>query len=395
MSQKTNKQIKTVLLHTSAWAVVLLLSMLDTETMTINKFMVKHSAPLWMFYIVVFYINYLILMPRFLFKKKTVKYIVFSFLLIGASFGCLKVHMLYNRKIDMQNRLVYILSNTDDKAVERGKDNRPTKREREIEYLKNELSKAFNISLFMPTARYNVSIIYRLLLVLAISMVLRFTQRWKSEEELRQQIEREHIASELEYLKQQINPHFLFNALNSIYSLTLPHSDTASNSILKLSSILRYMLYETESQKVLLDDEIAVIEDYIGLQELRLTEKTKLRFTKSGSTEFLYIDPLLLIPIIENAFKYGVDSAEDSFIDIRLSVEFNHLVMNVRNKIVKYKRENESFGIGIKNIRRRLDLLYPNNYILKTEEVESVFSVYLSIPIHSHNDAYKPNGISV
>ena len=145
------------------------------------------------------------------------------------------------------------------------------------------------------------------------------------------------------------------------------------------------MLYETDRSSVSLSDEISVIENYLGLQQLRLTDKTNLTFAKEGATEPYRIEPLLLIPLIENAFKYGIDSSETSYIDIKLKIDDGRLVMEVKNKIVGMKKEDKAGGIGIRNIKRRLELLYPERHVFRADEKNGEFLVYLSIPLSKEN----------
>jgi LytS/YehU family sensor histidine kinase len=222
--------------------------------------------------------------------------------------------------------------------------------------------------------------VYSIILVYLASISIRFIQKWQDDEKRHAEIERERISNELLFLKQQVNPHFLFNALNSVYSLTLSTSRSASNAILKLSSILRYMLYETENKMVDLRDEIAIISDYIDLQKLRLPENVKLNYVVKGEVENLKIAPLLLIPLIENAFKYGADNIGNSFIDIMLTVSGGKLELLVRNQVVgRTIRMEKDSGIGIKNIKRQLDLLYPGNYFFNIDQNEGIFTVLLQI----------------
>jgi LytS/YehU family sensor histidine kinase len=186
----------------------------------------------------------------------------------------------------------------------------------------------------------------------------------------------------LNFLKQQVNPHFLFNALNSTNSVTINTSDIASNTILKLSAILRYMLYETENKMVNLSDEIGIIDNYIDLQKLRLPRNVSVNYHVSGDTHNNQIAPLLLIPLIENAFKYGVDNVNDTFIDIIISIFDDTLTLEVKNRIIP--KSNEPFsdsGIGIKNIKRRLDLIYPDRYRFETDQKDDIFTVNLEIKL--------------
>jgi len=375
MKKRQETNVKNLSLHTAAWVVVLIITLVNTDDMSFNTWQLKFNLPMWFCYLIIFYVNYLVFIPRLMIKRRTVTYMLCSILLLAGVFTVQKLYMQYWRKADLSQRLEHISNSSAEHMFGR-------KREELIHRIEHEIERCYNIKQYNPVSRQNQPVIYRMLLVYAISLMLGLTKRWKFEEQRRKEIEREHIASELDYLKAQINPHFLFNALNSIYSLTIPYSETASNAVLKLSSILRYMLYETDHTSVSLSDEISVIENYLGLQQLRLTDKTRLTFVKEGATERYRIEPLLLIPLIENAFKYGIDSSEPSYIDIKLDINDGRLVMEVRNRIVNIKkRDDNTGGLGIRNIKRRLELLYPDRHTLKAEERNGDFFVYLSIPL--------------
>ncbi|MFI3322021.1 MAG: sensor histidine kinase [Rikenellaceae bacterium] len=252
---------------------------------------------------------------------------------------------------------------------------------RDLDVINREISRDSNFKFYSFSMR-NMTIFYGIMFIFSISIIIRFMERSKKEEERVASLQQEKISSELEYLKQQINPHFLFNALNSIYSLTILNSESSSDAVLKLASILRYMLYETDKDRVQLEDEIEVIENYLGLQQLRLTSKTEVNFTKIGNTEPYRIEPMLLIPILENAFKYGINSSKHTEINILLEVENDNLTFICENKIVKLKVDNKNSGIGIKNIRRRLDLLYEDNYTFKAGAKDDTFIVKLVLPLN-------------
>ncbi|MBN2519103.1 MAG: histidine kinase [Bacteroidales bacterium] len=232
--------------------------------------------------------------------------------------------------------------------------------------------KHFPIRNFLP--------LYSILLVYTASFSIRFIQKWREDEKIRAEVEKERVSSELSFLKQQVNPHFLFNSLNSIYSLSLSKSKNTTNAILKLSSILRYMLYETDNKQVPLTEELEIIKSYIDIQKLRITKKVKVNIDITGDPDNYKIEPLLLIPFIENAFKYGVDNINDSFIDIIIVILKNKLEFTVKNKIVqKPDDKKQNSGIGIKNIKRRLDLLYANNYKLDIKKFDDIYFVNLCL----------------
>jgi LytS/YehU family sensor histidine kinase len=222
----------------------------------------------------------------------------------------------------------------------------------------------------------------QLLIIVLASISFRFIQKWQDDEKIKSEIEKERISTELSFLKQQVNPHFLFNAINSIYSLSLSGKPSTSDSILKLSSIIRYMLYETDRKFVTLSNEIQIIKDYIELQKLRMTEKVKLTFQVTGESGQYSIAPLLMIPLIENAFKHGVDNISNSFIDINIEIKDDTLNLRIRNSIISRTELNdEKSGIGIKNIVRRLELLYPKAHFFNASRDDGYFLVLLRLAL--------------
>lgn len=222
----------------------------------------------------------------------------------------------------------------------------------------------------------------QLFIIVLASISFRFIRKWQDDEKVKFEIDKERISNELSFLKQQVNPHFLFNAINSIYSLSLSGNPSASDAILKLSSIIRYMLYETDRKFVTLKNEIEIIEDYIELQKLRITEKVKLTFQVSGDSGPYSIAPLLLIPLIENAFKHGIDNVSNSFIDINIEIKEDALNLRIRNSIISRTETNtEKSGIGIKNIIRRLELLYPKAHTFNSSRDDGYFLVILRLAL--------------
>ena len=197
-----------------------------------------------------------------------------------------------------------------------------------------------------------------------------------------EKLEREKKLKELELCRKEINPHFLFNAINNIYSLSITDSEVVSDSILKLSSILRYTLYETGGEEVKLKDELEIVDDYIQLQRLRLTDKVKLNYKIISDETEERIEPLIILTLLENAFKYGVDNSEPSFIDILLIVKDGRLSLCTRNKIVrKIGAKVTNSGIGLKNIKNRLEMIYPGKYDYRVNTDNMIYTAYLEIEL--------------
>ena len=201
-----------------------------------------------------------------------------------------------------------------------------------------------------------------------------------------QQLRIEKQEAELNYLKSQTNPHFLFNTLNNIYSLAKDKSDLAPESILRLSEILRFMLYETGGQYIRIEQEIKIISDYLALEQLRYDDTLRVSFQYDVQDMKQAIPPLLLIPLVENAFKHGAsETRHQPFVDIRLSLDEGQLVLLVKNSTehIPEKERLVKENIGLSNLRRQLELLY-TDYELSLEQGESVFVTVLKINLASH-----------
>lgn len=211
-----------------------------------------------------------------------------------------------------------------------------------------------------------------------LSFCLRLTYNFFNQEREKRMLENEKLTAELSFLKSQINPHFLFNSLNNIYSLTYHKSDRAPEAILKLSGIMRYMLQESDDDKVQLKDEIAYLDNYVSLQQLRFKEALAIDYKVNIESLELKIMPLLLISFLENAFKHGVVTNKEHPVRILVEVVNNRLhfvVSNFKNK----SHKDQTSGIGLENLKRRLELGYPNRYTLMVDDKELFYSSELFI----------------
>lgn len=196
------------------------------------------------------------------------------------------------------------------------------------------------------------------------------------------QLERDNLALELDFLKSQISPHFLFNTLNSIYRMSETNDPQTSETVLRLSSLVRYILYQGKDEEILLSKEVQFINDYISLAKLRYGEKVPLKFNLIEIDEPYKIVPLILIPFVENAFKHGPDrSRNDAWIDISLSVTNERLSLVVKNGVNHSATKSAYGGLGLQNTKRRLELHYPNRHKLITKENGNTYSVELIIDL--------------
>lgn len=214
--------------------------------------------------------------------------------------------------------------------------------------------------------------------------VTRHIYRYVKLKQAAQRLLIEKQAAELNYLRSQTNPHFLFNTLNNIYSLARDKNDLAPESILRLSKILRFMLYETSGAYIAIEQELKIISDYIALEELRYDETLRINFNHDIEDMKQALPPLLLIPLVENAFKHGVSETRNKpFVDIHLSINKRQLLFVVKNSAGAFAEETVKENIGLSNLRRQLELLY-TDYDLSVQQGASVFTATLKINLASH-----------
>ena len=210
---------------------------------------------------------------------------------------------------------------------------------------------------------------------------------WYQKNQRAQELEREKLKAELQLLKAQVHPHFLFNTLNNLYSLTLTQSDHAPEVVLKLAGLLRYMLYECNVPKVPLVKEIKLIQDYIQLEELRYGERLDLSVNISGCLEGKTIAPLMLLPFLENSFKHGAsEELDQAWISLDLTIQGNKLKFKLINAVPPSPLfisppEIAAHGIGLENVKKRLALIYPGRYELKTILEDETYLVSLSLDL--------------
>lgn len=200
----------------------------------------------------------------------------------------------------------------------------------------------------------------------------------------RENAEKEKLQKEIElnYLKEQVNPHFLFNSLNSIYSLARQHSPETPDLVMQLSELLRYQLESSKKETVLLKEELEFIENYLLIEEKRLSKRCTIEFLIEGNLLGLRISPMLLIPFIENAVKHGAQSTnEQSTIDISVAIKNTTLHFCVENSKPPIVSASKREGLGLENVKRRLNLLYPNAHLLEIDDMEKVYRVNLSIDL--------------
>ncbi|MBL7815660.1 MAG: histidine kinase [Saprospiraceae bacterium] len=232
------------------------------------------------------------------------------------------------------------------------------------------------------TQKFVVNLTLSSLLIVLFVGMLKFVEEWFELEARKKEIENERLTSELRFLKAQINPHFLFNTLNNLYYLAFTQSPNTTEVIAKLSQMMRYMMYDSNHPRVPLSKEIEYMENYISLEKLRLNNEVPILFEVRGNTDGVLIAPLIFITFLENAFKHGVsNSAKNTWVKASIEISGKACVYIVENsKMVETdKTVTEKSGIGLSNVKRRLDLSYPDNYELTVQDFSDRYIVELKM----------------
>ncbi|SMD37294.1 Histidine kinase [Reichenbachiella faecimaris] len=228
------------------------------------------------------------------------------------------------------------------------------------------------------TAFRNLVFVYP---VVGLATAIYLMSHWVKDYQMRTQLQREKLEAELKYLKAQVHPHFLFNTINNIYSLSLDQSPKTAQALLELSDLLSYMLYECNVDRISLKKEIELIENYINLERLRYSERLELQFHTDGEIEDASIAPLILLPFVDNCFKHGAgDSMAECFVHFTLTVKDGVLFLNLKNSVDNSgHRPQEHSGIGLPNTRKRLEGEYPDRYELEIKDAPDLYEVKLTI----------------
>lgn len=330
--EKHIKHRKKIIVHTLVWMFffILIFTQIYIERGSFPRgFFVRFILK-----IITFYVNYIILVPLFLFNKKHILYFTSAIVLLGINF--------------LVDYYIWVLPS------------------------------------FMDTNMSNVpKPVHGLLTVMfiVISTSIKIYEVWKESEDKEKEIVATQNLSELEALKSQLSPHFLFNSLNSIYSLARKKSNDAPEAIITLSELMRYMLYQTNDDFVLLQQELDYVQNYIKLQRLRIANNENVRINIRGGVSSQKIRPLLFISFVENAFKYGTDYKGNTNVKIEININNDELHFMCTNIIGENNVDKENSGIGLKNTKERLELLYPERHTLVITEDNQQFTINLSLKL--------------
>lgn len=232
------------------------------------------------------------------------------------------------------------------------------------------------------TVIHVVELVIGAIYVIALVSAIKLTYDWANEKKRNEDLQRIQLQTELNFLKSQIQPHFFFNTLNNLYALVIKQSPNAANVVMKLSEIMQYVLYEVKEPKISLMKSINYLYSYLELEKLRYGDRVKSEISIDGDIDEVEVPPLLFLPFIENCFKHGARNQEDINVLISFVVQDNFLYFTVTNNYVKHNDEKPKHGIGIENVKRRLQLLYGSAYSLKTRAKGNEYSVNLKLPLH-------------
>jgi Histidine kinase len=328
-------------------------------------------------FIILFFVNAEFLVPRYLLKKKYITY--FSSILFAISFVLAISFGLSNaERIDpmgqpgIQNRPRHLPP-----QFQQNQNHKPPQEfQRPPQPFQNQV----------PPRKLNIWFFNQILLnilVIGLGTGIKMSYSWVQNEQARKDLEKENLKSELAFLKTQISPHFFLNTLNNIHALTDFDVKEAQKAILELSKMMRYLLYESEQGNTTLVKEIEFLKSYIELMRRRIDDKVKIEIKFPEEIEDVSIPPLLFISFIENAFKYGVSYKFDSYIHIELMLISKHELLFVctNSQHVNEVQKTKASGIGLVNIKKRLNLLFNEDYSLSIEEGEKEYKAILKIPI--------------
>ncbi len=350
-----SKNTLQVFIHFIAWSIVFGLPFIifgkDTDIDIWDKML--HHAVVVSSMLIVFYLNYFILINKFLFQKKIGKFLLYNLVLIV-----------------IVGTTVHLWQEATMPPLPIGK---------EIPH-----------GIMPSRISFLIRDMITLLVIAILSTAIKTTAQWYTAEAEHQESEKRRTEAELMNLRQQINPHFLFNTLNNIYALIAISPDKAQTVVLELSKLLRYVLYENSGERVPLQKELEFIINYVELMRIRLTEDVDVELKIDIPNENnLSIAPMLFISLIENAFKHGVTPNKQSFIHINFSVENNKkLNCSISNSFSpKTDSDMSGSGIGLENLRKRLDLLYPDNYEFHTGELNGIYYSKIILPLQPDEKA--------
>lgn len=341
-------------------------------------------------FVVVFIINSIWLLPRLLFKGHTNFYIiilVMSAILVSISFQILSPVLYKNDPKLLEQRILQDPQLGREEMRPGAPPALPGNAPVSPELFKSGSSAGNSDNRRMPVPGQPmfqfINTLFISLLIAGFNTAIAVTNRWFTEEQARKEIEREHMQSELAFLQNQVSPHFFMNTLNNIHSLIEADQKLAQNAVIKLSEMMRYLLYESGRGTTTLSKEIEFLRSYVNLMQLRVDDSVKVSFDLPDNFENVSLPPLLFISFIENAFKHGVSYREPSSLTFTMTQNPGSLEFKAENTVSSYSKSDSMahhVGIGLENIKKRLNLLYSDNYQLTIDKSDKEYKVKLIIP---------------
>lgn len=389
-------KINTLIIHLTGWLLFLLMPVLflNSGNKTGSAWVLLSSPFYWLFcltYLFLFYFNILFLIPAFFLTKKYWLYSLLVLIMAGLVFFLQPFDKLLANNPRFRAQMAAAAKDSTSTNAVQNATGQTMARAMGADTNKRLFGPLPNASMHMqdpaikkPSGNAlwqhsaNVDIVSLVLFIMIVALGISVTtiEQWHTTEQKVVKAEAEKVNAELSFLKAQINPHFLFNTLNNIYTLSVINSQHTSESIMKLSNIMRYVTDDVTKDFVPLSYELNCIRDYIDLQRLRLGKKTTVDFEIIGAITNQHIAPLILMSFIENTFKYGISKQESSTIKIEINIRSELTSLYCENRIFN-RTTSERTGIGIANTRRRLEHLYPNRHELNIEERDGLFCVTL------------------
>lgn len=364
------------IIHIAGWLIFMSLPLLFSPSSNSTlAWDLLHDWKYWKFFLVfisLFYLNIFLLIPRLFLRKKFMAYFGSLAVLFALVYYIKPFDQLQRRPNNNRTEFRQQMSAPGDHPGPRPGQFRQGER----------LPQPGGNPGFQPRGpRTDVVSIFLFLMLVALAIAIEMSKQWRMTEQRITRAEADKANAELSFLKAQINPHFLFNTLNNIYSLAITKNENTADSIMKLSNIMRYVTDDATEDYVSLEEEVACIQDYITLQRLRLGGKVQLDFSVTGNLEHKEIAPLILMTFIENVFKYGISNHEATNITIRIFAEAHTVTFFSRNRVFRAAAEQQRKGIGITNTKQRLEHLYPNRYLLNIKEEDEVYTVDLTLKV--------------
>jgi two-component system LytT family sensor kinase len=392
-------KLNNILIHVTGWLLFLLLPVLflSTGSKQSGAWVLLSSPYYWLFcltYLTLFYFNLWYLIPCFFLKKKRWVYGLFIIILFGfvyflQPFDKLLVHnprfqeqMEAIARQQAADSLKAITAHNADSIVHGPGDKSLPFGPLPHQDLRMQLPVAKPApanGIWQHSSNMDIVSLFLFGIIIALGLSIRTVEQWQTTEQKVIKAEAEKVNAELSFLKAQINPHFLFNTLNNIYTLSMMNSEHTSESIMKLSNIMRYVTDDVTQDFVPLQQDLDCIKNYVDLQRLRLGRKTAVNFEVDGEVTNQKIAPLILMSFVENTFKYGVSKQTDSAINIKINIRGDAVIFECENAVFERPSTlpDRTGGIGIANTKQRLLHLYPEKHTLNIQEEAGVFRVKL------------------